>query len=185
MRNERETNLITAGQYARLDAGGKYRLELERGRVIREPLPGETHGALIVRLGRLLDEFVEKHKLGRVVADVGVITERDPDTVRGPDLAFTTRARMNAYPVPGFLESAPDLCVEILSPSNRASRMQQKVVEFLEAGARLVWVIDPAGKRATVYRSRSDIRILGLNDELDGYDVLPGFVLSLSKLFVF
>ncbi len=177
--------LLTAEQFARLDDDGKYRLQLEQGRVIREPRPGELHGSLIVRLGRFLDEFAEQHELGRVVADVGVITERGPDTVRGPDVAFTARARMNAYPQPGFLESAPDLCVEILSPSNRASRMQQKVVEYLDNGARLVWVIDPARRTATEYRSRSDIRILGLQDALVGYDVLPGFELSLSRLFSF
>ena len=174
---------LTAEQYARLDDDGSYRLELERGRVIREPLPGETHAELCVRLGHFLYDFVERNGLGRVLGEVGVITERDPDTVRGPDLAFTSRARMNAYPAPGFLDSAPDLCVEILSPSNRAARMQQKVVEYLDAGARLVWVIDPIGKRATVYRSTTDIQLLGLNDILDGHDVLPGFHLPMSRLF--
>ncbi|MGH8311161.1 MAG: Uma2 family endonuclease, partial [Steroidobacteraceae bacterium] len=84
--------LLTAEQFARLDDDGNYRLELERGRVIREPRPGEMHGSLIVRLGHFLHEFVDRHGLGRVVADVGVITERSPDTVRGPDLAFTSRA---------------------------------------------------------------------------------------------
>jgi Uma2 family endonuclease len=186
MESERRTvRMLTAEQFARLDDDGNYRLELERGRVIREPRAGEMHGSLIVRLGRFLDEFVEQHGLGRVVADVGVITERAPDTVRGPDIAFTSRARMNAQPQPGFLESAPDLCIEILSPSNRASRMQQKVTEYLDAGARLVWVIDPARKTATEYRSRNEIRMLGLADRLEGHDVLPGFALPLSRLFSF
>ncbi|MGH7459506.1 MAG: Uma2 family endonuclease [Longimicrobiales bacterium] len=182
-KESRDLRLLTADQYARLDDDGNYRTELERGRLIREPRPGEIHGTLVIRMGHYLFEFVEQHGLGRVMADIGVITERDPDTVRGPDLAFTSHARMNVYPQPGFLGSAPDLCVEILSPSNRASRMLQKVVEYLDAGARLVWVIDPIRKSATEYRSKSDIRILGLNDSLEGYDVLPGFELPLSRLF--
>jgi Uma2 family endonuclease len=90
---------------------------------------------------------------------------------------------MNAYPQAGFLQTAPDLCVEILSPSNRASRMQQKVTEYLDAGARLVWVIDPARKAATEYRSRSDMRILNVHDVLVGYHLLPGYELPLSKIF--
>ena len=183
MSNQTGERRLTAEQYRRLDDDGHYRLELERGRVIREPLPGAAHAELTVRLGYFLYDFVQRNDLGRVFGEVGVITEHNPDSVRGPDLALASWARASAYPGAGFLEIAPELCVEILSPSNRASRMQQKVVEYLNAGARLVWVLDPINQRATVYRSTSDIQILGSNDVLNGYDVLPGFELLLSKLF--
>jgi Uma2 family endonuclease len=179
----RSSRRVTIEQFEALDDTGPYRLELVRGELVREPLPGELHGALTVRLGRYLDEFVQTRGLGRVVAHVGVVTERAPDTVRGPDLAFMAHRRMNRYPTTGALRTVPDLCVEILSPSNRAGETRQKVFEYLDAGARLVWVIDPSNRRVTEYRSKTEIRILGRDDSLVCVDVLPGFELALSKLF--
>lgn len=184
MRREQPSHdLLTLEQFEALDDGGRYRLELVRGRVVREPLPGELHGTLIVRLGHYLYESVEAHGLGRVVSHTGVVTERAPDSVRGPDLAFTSRSRMSRYPSKGALRRAPDLCIEILSPSNRPREMRRKVFEYVNAGAKLVWVIDPQSQRVTEYRSKSDVRNIGRDGRLNGLDVLPGFEMELSRLF--
>jgi Uma2 family endonuclease len=174
---------MTAEQFAELPDEGPYRLELKRGRLVREPRPKQQHGLFVIELGSYLHEFVKERKLGRVMADVGTITERDPDTVRGPDILFVSTARMQAYPSNSFLGMAPELCVEILSPSNRPKEMKEKVREYFGAGARHVWIVDPMRERVTVYRSVTDMRILTKTEQLDGGDVLPGFQLPLKQLF--
>ncbi|MGH7482128.1 MAG: Uma2 family endonuclease, partial [Longimicrobiales bacterium] len=117
-------------------------------------------------------------------AETGFVLRQDPPTVRAPDAAFVATARI---PPPagqlGFAALAPDLVVEIVSPSNWASELQARVLDYLEAGTRLVWVIDPASRTATVYRSRTDIEILSDDAALDGADVLPGLRLPLVELF--
>ena len=177
------TRRLTAEQYAALPEEQHYRTELVRGRIVREPFPAMPHASMCVRLGRFLDEFVDRHALGRVFAEVGVITERMPDTVRGPDLSFLSNERIPRYPEEGFVPAAPDLCIEVLSPSNRAGEIKQKVLEYFAGGARLVWIVDTKRKQARVYRSPTDIRILGINDALVGENVLPGFSLPLARLF--
>jgi Uma2 family endonuclease len=175
--------LLTAEEFEKLPEPNGYRLELVQGRLVREPMPGEMHGWVTTKLAHRLHDFVERNKLGRVLTNVGVITYRSPDNVRGPDLAFISNARISASPGLSLMSVVPDLCVEILSPSNRAGRMQQKVLEYLATGARMVWVIDPMHRTAAVYRSRSDIRLLTQEDILEGDDVLPGFTLPLVDLF--
>jgi len=104
--------------------------------------------------------------------------------VRAPDIAFVSNDRLPRDPyAPAYWRFAPDLAVEILSPSNRAADMQRKVLEYLDAGSRLVWVIDPGARTAVAYRSRTDIQLLGPEEALHGVDVLPGFHLPLARLF--
>jgi Uma2 family endonuclease len=175
--------LLTAAEFAELPEEGPYRLELVRGRVVRSPRPGALHGRLVLRLGRLLDEFVEAGGHGVVVVESGALLERDPDTVRGPDVAFYSRERIpeNAYAMTFW--GPPDLAVEITSPGNRVSEIQEKVKAYLDAGVRMVWVIDPHSRTATVYRAGGEARLLGAEDSLDGGAVLPGFRLPLISLF--
>jgi Uma2 family endonuclease len=176
-------DLLTAEQFAQLPEEGHYRLELKHGQVVREPPPGADHGYFVAELVSYLRDHVKKHRLGRVFADVGTITERDPDTVRGPDIAFVSRARLEAYPAKPYFGIAPELCVEVLSPSNRPGEIKEKVGEYFAAGARLVWMVDPMRERVTVYRSSTDLRVLTNTEQLDGGDVLPGFQLPLAQLF--
>ena len=104
--------------------------------------------------------------------------------MRGPDLSFLSRARIEGgYPVRKFRRIAPDLAIEIVSSSNRRRDLIDKVNQFLDAGSRLVWVVNPIRKTVTVYRSRTDVTVLRLEDTLDGGDVLPGFTLPVSRLF--
>src|SRR5262245_36756307 len=175
MDSHRDPELMTAEQFAELPDEGPYRLELKRGRLVREPRPKQLHGIMVVQLASYLHEFVKEHKLGRVMADVGTITERDPDTVRGPDILFMSSARLQAYPSDSFLGIAPKLCIEILSPSNRPREIREKVREYFGAGARLVWILDPKRERVTVYRSATEMQILNKTEQLEGGDVLPGF----------
>lgn len=169
--------------YSKPDDGFKY--ELEAGRLVREPLPGARHGRVVARLTRLLDEFAERHRLGVVVAgDPGFILSRGPDTVRGPDVAFVSRVRFERVgDVASAFPEAPDLAVEVLSPSNTPAAVHGKVADYLAAGTRLVWVVDPATRTVAAYRSLLAPRVFGEDEKLDAGDVLPGFGPRVGELF--
>ena len=125
------------------------RHELVRGELITMPLTSDEHGVRTFRMTMRLGEFIEKRELGACFgAESGFLIARKPDTVRAPDFAFVTRERMAKQGLTGkFYPAAPDLAVEILSPSDSASEVLEKIDEWLVAGTRLVWVVDPAKKR--------------------------------------
>ena len=135
------------------------------------------------RLERLLEEFVEARGLGEIFGEAGYVLARDPDTVRGPDLSFVSRERLSPFDDERFFSGAPDLAVEILSPSNRSGEMHAKVADYLAAGARLVWVIDPERRLITTYRELLAPRRIGSPEPLDGGDVLAGLVIPLDAIF--
>ena len=175
--------LLTLEEYERLPDDG-YRDELVRGSLVREPLPGGIHDWVAGNLNRALDRFVEAQSLGHVAFDTGFLLSRDPPTVRGPDVAFLAWERIPSEgPPKGFWETPPDLAIEVLSPSNTAAKINDKVLEYLASGTRLVWVVDPETRCVTVYRSQKDVQVLTMDDALDGADVLPGFRLPLSRVF--
>lgn len=160
------------------------RSELVRGEIVREPLPGYGHASVAATLCFHLRRFVRQERLGRVVGEAGFVLERGPDTVRGPDVSFVAAARDAARPAgEGFFEGAPDLAVEILSPSNRRREMSEKVLDYLAAGARLVWIVDPRKRTVTVHAAEARPRHLTEEDRLDGGDVLPGFSLAVGRIF--
>lgn len=175
---------LTLEQFERLPEEDEFLLELVRGRVVREPRPGGRHGRVTMRIAWLVESFARERELGWTLVDTGFLLSDDPPTVRGPDVAFLTRENLPATGAPtGFWRRPPDLAVEVVSPSNAAVEIQNKVLEYLAAGTRLVWVVDPATESATAYRSRDEIRVLTGGDVLDGDDVLPGFRLELARLF--
>ncbi len=180
-----DQEILSLEEFMRLPEEDAFRLELVRGRVVREPRPQALHGRVLARLARLLDEWTEAKGAGAVFADTGFRLAVDPPTVRVPDLVFVSRDRIpeHAYEEQGFWAFAPDLAVEIVSPSNSESEIREKALEYLEAGARLVWVVHPRTREVAVYRSRREVRVLGATEELDGGDVLPGFRLALAALF--
>jgi Uma2 family endonuclease len=131
-----------------------------------------------------LAQHVNDRGLGEVVAELGFVLSKDPDTVRAPDIAYLSRATLaRVRDEDRYVSGAPDVAVEVLSPSNRRAAIRSKVADFLAAGARLVWVVDPARRRVTVYETLLSPRVLGEGEMLDGGDVVPGFSLPLSKLF--
>lgn len=140
--------------------------------------------ALLVRLWL----FVNERKLGHVVGSSAGFRwpgrKADlPDNVLSPDVSFVAGGRFpdERWPI-GFPQLAPDLAVEVLSPSDNSSDVLQKVGEYLDAGTRLVWVIDPEKRTAAAYRSLTGVRVIGESDALDGEDVLPGFSCPLKDV---
>lgn len=160
-----------------------YKYELVDGRIRMSPA-GTRHGAVCVKLMTRLGGHVEAKALGHVLQ--GSTGFRLPGgIVRCPDVSFVARGRFEGEQLPeGFSPVPPDLAVEILSPDDRPQYVLDKVGEYLDAGVRLVWVIDPRARAATAYRSLMDVRRLGEQDELDGEDVVPGFRCRLSDILV-
>jgi Uma2 family endonuclease len=156
------------------------RTELVRGRlVVREPA-GDRHGRVAMNLTLRLGAHVEHAQLGQLfAAETGFALTRD--TVRAPDIAFIRRERLPEVTT-AFLQIAPDLAVEVLSPGDRAGDVLAKVGDWLEAGARLVWVIDPERRIARVYRPDGTESNIVEGDSLDGEDVVPGFSCLLGSI---
>ena len=145
---------------------------------------GGEHGSIVASVTAPLTLFVKQHGLGRIYgAETGFQIARDPDTVRAPDVGFVAAARMGAKPSRGFVPGPPDLAVEVVSPNDRAGEVLAKVFDWLDAGCRAVWVVDPPTRTVTVYRSREQIVTLGPDDELTGDDVVPGFRLPVAEIF--
>jgi Uma2 family endonuclease len=150
---------------------------------VSEP-PGGVHGRLAMRLGARLDEQVNRLGLGTVLVEAGYLLQRAPDTVRGPDVSFLSSTSLPPDQIPEeFIPGAPDLAVEILSPSDRWSEVEEKVADYLAAGARRVWVVDPREQRVVVRYPDRPPRILAIDGVLDGENVVPGFSLPLRDLF--
>jgi Uma2 family endonuclease len=160
--------------------------ELVNGVLVPMTPASYRHGRVAGRFVRALDEQAERAGGGEVVtAEAGFVIRRGPDTVRAPDAAFVSAARAAARdPESVFFEGAPDLAVEVLSPGDRTAEILAQVAEYLAAGARLVWVVDPEAGALTVFRPTGAPTVLGLDDVVDGEDVLPGFARPLRELLV-
>ena len=182
---------MTAEDLLGYDLPGK-RVELVRGHlVVREP-SSFHHGDIVLRLAIALGNHLareqqamgwEKTRGRLATADPGFALARRPDTVRAPDIAYVSRER-HPEPMPkGFPEFAPDLAVEVRSPTDRSGAVLTKVGDWLSAGAELVWVVDPSREEAVVYRADGGVLVLRSHVELDGEALLPGFRLSLAELF--
>lgn len=176
-------SVLTAEELLYLDLPDK-QTELVRGRlIVREP-PGYRHGVVTFAIAARIGQFAAVNDLGVVVAaETGFKLFSDPDTVRAADAAFLSRHRAPDPPPSAYLALAPDLVVEVVSPSDRAGEVQAKVSDWLTAGSRLVWVLDPGRERAVVYREDGSIDLLANEDALSGEDVLPGFSCRLSDLW--
>jgi Uma2 family endonuclease len=175
------TPLMTAEDLLHANIPDK-RTELVRGRlIVREPA-GYRHGAVTMNLTLRLGQHVQLTGAGDLLAaETGFTVARNPDTVRAPDVAFVRRERIPSE-TRGFPELAPDLAVEVLSPDDRAGETLAKVADWLEAGTRLVWVIDPERRLARIYRYDGTESVFNEADELDGEDVLPGFRCVVSAI---
>lgn len=177
-------SLVTASEFASVP-DDDCRHELEAGWVVSEPFPSLRHDQVRKRLEGVLEAFVARHRLGEVFGNVGFVLARDPDTVRGPDLSFVARERLDGIDYSRFFEGAPDLAIEILSPSNRPYQVRAKVADYLAAGCRLVWVVNPERRSVTIYRELLAPRELPVDEELDGEDLLPGLRIAMGSIFEF
>ena len=175
--------LLTGEDLWKIVADGS-RYELSRGELVPLTPVGIRHATVVSNLDRMLGGYVKEKGLGVVGTEGGFYLSRNPDTLRAPDVAFISKDRIAKEGIPEkFAEFPPDLAVEVLSPEDTASEIQKKVEEYLTAGVPLVWVVDPANQRVTVYRSLLDVKVLTADQELDGGPVLPGFRAPIKEIF--
>ena len=161
------------------------RHELINGELITMPLPKAPHGRAATRLGGPLLQFVGDHDLGEVcIGDVGYQLTWNPDTALGPDISFISKQRLKEMgEVEGYWQGPPDLAVEVLSPIDRRDKVNKKISLWLRSGTKQVWTVDPKHRRVTIYRSESDTTTFSGSDYLESQDLLPGFRISLDKIF--
>src|SRR6266567_7464366 len=156
--------------------------ELVRGAlVVREP-PGLRHGRIALEIAAAIAAHVRAQQLGRVYVESGFKLTSNPDTVRGPDVAFIRETRLPEPEPVGYPALAPDLVVEILSPTDRPGEVLGRVADWLSAGTRLVWVIDPERRVIRIYRADGADEIVTREQALDGADVVPGFACQLATI---
>lgn len=176
--------LITAEELWRMPDDG-LRHELIRGELTSMAPAGFHHGVLAGDIHADLSQYVRKAGLGVVAtAETGFRLSSNPDTVRAPDVAFVAKARLEGIGLTEkYFPGAPDLAVEVLSPGDTYSEVQDKVFDWLGAGTRMVVVVDPRTRRVMVHRSLTDSQVLAEQDYLDGGDVVPGWRLLVKAIF--
>jgi Uma2 family endonuclease len=176
-------NLITAEELVRVSPPHQ-QVELVRGHlIVREP-PGTWHGRIANNLAFALTAFVRPRGLGTVFSqDTGFKIGSDPDTVRGPDVAFVSTDRLGDIPHRGFATLAPDLVAEVLSPDDSAAEVLAKVADWLRAGTKLAWVVDPRRAEVRVYRPDGSTSTVPDGADLSGEEVLPGFSCPVREIF--
>ena len=175
---------MTADELLAMPHNG-YRYELVQGELRQMAPAGRRHGRIAAKIGSCLEAFVAKNGLGETyAAETGFIIDTAPDTVRAPDVSFVSRERAEATAEEqGFFPGAPDLAVEVISPNDRYSEIEEKVSDWLRAGTQMVVVIDPHQRTATVYRAPDDMCVLTERDVLDGGNVVPKWRMPLADVF--
>lgn len=158
--------------------------ELINGEIVTQMPTGHPHAFIESMLAFFLNLFMRQHKIGRILTgEVGIVTKRQPDSIRAADVAFISHERLALTQTEGYLDVAPELVVEIMSPGNAWSDMQEKLAEYFAIGVQMIWVVDPRLEQVHVYRSLEQVRLLRKQDTLPGEDVLPGFAVALVDIF--
>ena len=176
--------LVTADELLRMPDDGK-RYELIEGELIEMAPAGSRHGEIAASVVIVLGHYVRKNDLGTIfAAETGFLLRYDPDTVRAPDAAYIVKDRLPREGVPfGFMDTIPDLVVEVVSPNDRAGQVQEKIEQWIEHGVKLVWVAYPECRSIMVYRSLNEVHVLHEGDVLTGDPVLPDFTCPVDEIF--
>ena len=178
--------LMTVAELLAMPDDGFHRHELVKGELTTMPPAGGEHGAIGINVATNINVFVRRNDLGVVFnSDTGFIIDSDPDTVRAPDVSFVRKERIPADGIPkGFISGAPDLAIEVISPSDSYTEVAEKVAQLLEAGTQLVVLIDPRTQIVELHHSSGETSRLTESDTLTLSDVLPGFECAVADLFV-
>jgi len=184
---ESHGRLFTAADLAALPThlpSGDVDFELDRGKFIVIALPEHLHGAVQLGIGSALYMQGEQRGHGRAFTEVGVVLSRRPDTVLGPDAVFISTAKLPVVESPeGYLETIPDLAVEVRSRNDSAAELDRKIAHYLGAGVRVVWIADPKTKTIAAHRAGEKPRVFSESETLTVDDVIPGFHLNVADVF--
>jgi Uma2 family endonuclease len=174
--------LLTVRDLEQMPDDDSVQIELDEGELIRIPPAAEDHGYRGIEIATLLNIYVKQHKLGRIYgADTGFVLS--DDTLRSPDVAFVRQERLQAFKSTGFAKGAPDLAVEIFSPSDSVRQLMRKVKQYLAAGCHTVWIVYPDRREVQVLTAAGEDRLLRPGDTLEAPELLPGFSTGVATLF--
>jgi Uma2 family endonuclease len=171
-------------QFCHLPENRDRHFELTRGEVVEMSRPGERHGFVCANGVRILGNFAFQQRKGYVCGnDTGLVLERDPDTVRGPDILFYNEMRRYKDLSPGYSRQLPVLAVEVLSPHDQWAKVMRRLAQFLSWGIAVVWLVDPEGRSVTVHRANQLPQVFEGDDELIGEPELTGFRCRVVEFF--
>jgi Uma2 family endonuclease len=179
-----QTRIYTADDLERLPDDG-WRYELVQGELRKMAPAGHDHGRIVGTFSIELGRYIRDHKLGAVYgAETGFVLTHNPDTVRAPDMAFVAQERVNTpTSKEGYWPGAPDLAVEVISPGDSYAEVEENVADWLNAGTRMVMVINPRTRWVTVYRTGNSAQVYKEDDMLDAGDVVPGWTIPVREIF--
>ncbi len=162
-----------------------FRYELVRGELRKMAPAGGEHGWISSDIDSSLNPHVKANNLGKVyAAETGFFLGTNPDHVRAPDVAFVRRERVDAIGrTTGYWPESPDLAIEVISPNDRYTEVDEKVADWLTAGTRMVVVVNPRNRSVKVHRSPTDVVTLTIEDTLDGGAVVPGWRMPVADIF--
>lgn len=175
---------MTFDEAARLDPD-QHAGEIDQGRWVPVTKNTWSHGEIVANVTTLLRLYARSHPGWSVAAgDPGAKLREDPDTLRGPDVGMVrSERRPTGSGAQGWLDGAPDLAVEILGDAQTASELTRKALEYLAAGGRMVWILDPGPRRVLVLTPPNHVRVVGRDDTLDGGEAVPGLACKVAELF--
>jgi Uma2 family endonuclease len=179
-----DAKITTADELLHMASDGCH-YELLEGELLMMSPSGSEHAIVIGEITWRLGQFIHQHHLGGIFgAEAGFLVTRNPDTVLAPDVAFARKEQLDTTGIPkAFFPAAPALVIEVVSPNDTVEQVDDKMRRWLISGVELAWVVHPAGRTVTVYRSIEDIRVLTENDTLTGNGVVPGFECRVCDLF--
>ena len=177
-----KTRLMTAAELLAMPKDD-CRHELVKGELITMAPVGKHHGSVVSEVMPSIVAFIKARDLGKAFTEVGFVLSTDPDTVRAPDVSFVRKDRLDIDRSPGYFPFEPDLAIEVVSPNDRYTEVDEKVAEYLAADTRLVVVIDPRRRTIIKHSARGEVTRLGEGDTLTLDDVIPGFELSVDEIF--
>ncbi len=177
------TTPLTIEEFSRLP-GDCERHEMNAGELITMPPPKSTHTLIALAVLELLQAYLKQHTLGRAIPEAGYVLSRDPLTIRQPDVSVLSKARIDATLQNEYFEGAPELAVEVISPSDSAEDVEIKVEQYLRFGAKQVWVLYPNTKHVHVFYGARRGMLLDESQTLEGGELLPGFSAKVADLFV-
>ena len=159
-------------------------VELIAGEIVTKMPTGHPHGFIENIIGALLYIYLKTNQIGRALTgEVGIYTQRDPDQIRAADVVYISHEQLAKAQETGYLDVAPELVVEIMSPANSWTEAQEKLTEYFAIGVQVVWIVDPQLEQVHVYRSLEEVKLLQKEDELSSEEILPGFRVALTEIF--
>lgn len=178
------TTLLTAAEFLAFP-DTLHKPELVQGEIVEMAPVGGYHSDTQRKLAMLMGLHVDRGGYGALVVELGFRLAADPDTVRAPDVSFISAEQLRSTPLSaGFYSGYPDLAAEVVSPGDTATQLDAKVQDYLDAGTRLVWVVNPGTRSVAVYSPDGQVRMLGADDVLTGDAVLPDLRIPVSDLFL-